>query len=115
MSNISRVLAQNTLATTTNTDLYTVPAGYSATITMMTVARSTAAAGSFPKVRIAIRPGGETLASKHYIVYDVAISGADGFNNLLPVNFPLASGDVVTAYADQPDCTINLYGTEQLA
>lgn len=114
MSTIARVLAQKTLTSTTNTDLYTVPNGYATTISMITVARSTSVPGTFPNVRIAIRPGGESLASKHYIVYDVGISGADGFSNLLAVNLPLASGDVVTAYADQSDCTINLYGTEQL-
>lgn len=111
MGSISSVLAQKTLTVTTNTDLYTVPLGYTVTIDTITLARTTTVAGTFPKVNIAIRPNGETLASKHYIVYAYSVSNVN--YEILSVKLPLGPGDVVTAYADQSDCTVNLYGTEE--
>lgn len=111
MGRISSVLAQKTLTITTNTDLYTVPLGYTAGIDTITLARTTTVAGTFPKVNIAVRPAGEALASKHYIIYGYAVSSSN--YEILSVKLPIGPGDVVTAYADQSDCTINLFGTEE--
>lgn len=108
---VSSVLGQAALTQNTNTDLYTVPNGYTARITTLTMARTTTGTGTFPRIRVAIRPNGEALASKHYIIYAYTTAASyDIFN----VNIPLASGDVVTVHADQPDATVNIYGDEEL-
>jgi hypothetical protein len=105
---ISSVLGQVNPATTTATTLYTVPEGYTATVTGVTVATSSASTAR--KVRLAIRPGGETLALRHYALYDytVAVNAATVFD----VEWPLGSGDVVTVYADASDLAFTLFGRE---
>lgn len=107
MGSVSSVLAQAELTAATNTDIYTVPLGYTAVITTLFVSRS--AAASAPLMRIAIRPGGEALANKHYIMYGYSAP------QFLPhsVNLPLASGDVVTAYSDVTGGVVALFGTEE--
>lgn len=109
MGSISSVLAQASPAATTNTDIYTVPNGYSSVIETMTFTRTS---GGAAVVRVAIRPGGATLASKHYILYGYQVTGAYSINS---VSLPLASGDVVTVYSDVADTVFNLFGTEESA
>jgi hypothetical protein len=107
MPNVYKVLAQSNPSATTATTLYTVPAATSAVISTITVCNQAASAGSF---RIAVRPGGASLAAQHYVAYDVAIAAND--TTALTLGLTLATTDVVTIYASSATMSFNAYGSE---
>lgn len=107
MASTYKVLGQSNPAATTATTLYTVPASTSTVCSTMVVANTSAIAGSF---RIAVRPGGEALSTKHYIAYDTSIAANDSI--FLTLGISLSAGDVVTVYASSANFAFNLYGSE---
>jgi glucose-6-phosphate dehydrogenase assembly protein OpcA len=107
MPNVYKVLAQSNPSATTATTLYTVPSSTSAVISTITVCNQAASAGSF---RIAVRPGGASLAAQHYVAYDVAIAAND--TTALTLGLTLATTDVVTIYASSATMSFNAYGSE---
>ena len=61
-----KVLGQVNPAATTATTAYTVPSDTETVISTIAVANT----GAYPTTyRIAVRPNGETLATKHYVVF----------------------------------------------
>jgi hypothetical protein len=60
--------------------------------------------------RIAIRPGGATLANQHYIAYDVTL--ADNDTTALTLGITLVATDVVTVYASTTDLSFGIFGSE---
>jgi glucose-6-phosphate dehydrogenase assembly protein OpcA len=102
-----KVLGQSAPSATTATTLYTVPADTSAVVSTIVVANRS---GSLATYRIAIRPAGESLASKHYIAYDVTVGAAD--STTLTLGITLAETDVVTIYASTENLSFNLFGSE---
>ena len=102
-----KILGQVNPSATTNTTLYTVPAGTQAVISTIVVANLTNTAASY---RIALRPGGETIANKHYIAYNVSVAASD--STTLTIGLTLAATDVVTVYASTADLSFNLSGME---
>ena len=63
-----------TLTATTNTGLYTVPSSTSTVVSTMTVCNQASTAATF---RIAIRPSGTAIDTRHYIAYDTPIAAND--------------------------------------
>lgn len=102
-----KVLGQATPSATTNTTLYTVPLGNSAVASTITVCNQSGTVANF---RIAIRPGGETIANKHYINYDTQVPGSDQL--ALTLGLTLAATDVVTVYANTATVSFNIFGSE---
>jgi len=102
-----KVLAQSNPSATTATTLYTVPASSSAVISTITVCNQAASAGSY---RIAVRPAGATLATQHYVAYDIAIAAND--TTALTLGITLAATDVVTVYASASTMSFHAYGSE---
>jgi len=102
-----KVLAQSAPSATTNTDVYTVGAGKSTIISTISICNRGASAAAF---RIAIRPGGATLANLHYIAYDVPVAGTDTTN--LTLGITLAATDVVTVYSTVANLSVSLFGSE---
>ena len=102
-----KVLAQSAPSATTNTDIYTVGAGKQAVVSTITIANRSATARTY---RIAIRPGGATLANQHYIAYDVILPASDTVS--LTLGITLAATDVVTVYASTTDLSFGIFGTE---
>lgn len=107
MPAIYKVLGQSSPSATSNTDLYTVPASTSAVISTLSVCNRSSVTRSF---RIAVRPGGESIANKHYIAYDTQVGGNDSIS--LTLGITLANSDVVTIYASSTDLSFNLFGSE---
>lgn len=107
MANAYKVLGQNDLLATTNTDVYTVPAATETIISTIIIANRTGSAESY---RIAIRPDGATLSDEHYIAYDVPIPAND--STTLTLGITLDAGDVLTCYASAVDLSVNVFGTE---
>jgi hypothetical protein len=101
-----KVLGQSNPSATTATTLYTVPSSTEAVISSITVCNQTTA-GTY---RIAVRPDGETLASKHYIAYDVSIGAND--NHTYTIGMTLNASDIVTVYASSASQSFNLFGSE---
>jgi hypothetical protein len=106
MANTYKVLGQLEPAATTATTLYTVPAATQTVASTLVVANL----GSSTTFRVAVRPGGETLADKHYIIYDNYINGNDSI--FLTIGLSLNTTDVVTVYAGTANVAFNLFGTE---
>jgi glucose-6-phosphate dehydrogenase assembly protein OpcA len=102
-----KVLGQINPSATTATTLYTVPSAKSAVVSSISVCNQSASAATY---RIAIRPAGETLASKHYIAYDVEITANN--TTILTIGVTLATTDVITIYASTADLSFNAYGSE---
>ena len=102
-----KVLGQSAPSATTNTDVYTVGAGKSATISTMSICNRAASSATY---RIAVRPAGATLANQHYIAYDVAIPANDSVN--LTLGITLATTDVVTVYVSSANFSVSIFGVE---
>jgi hypothetical protein len=102
-----KVLAQSAPSATTNTDVYTVGAGKSATISTITIANRSTTAATY---RIAVRPDGATIANQHYIAYDVTIPGSDTI--ALTLGITCDASDVVTFYASSANLSVSIFGAE---
>ncbi len=102
-----KVLAQSAPSATTNTSLYTVPSATSAVISTITISNRAASQDTY---RIAIRPGGATLANQHYVAYDVPIQAND--TTALTLGITLAATDVITIYAGTANLSFSVFGSE---
>ena len=102
-----KVLGQSNPSATTATTLYTVPAANTAVISTLNICNLAGQAGAF---RIAVRPGGASLANVHYLAYDVPIPS----NNTISytIGMSLAATDVVTVYANTALLSFSIFGTE---
>ena len=101
-----KVLGQVNPAATTLTTLYTVPAATSAVASTLSVCNL----GVSTTVRVAVRPAGEGIANKHYIIYDAAVNQFDSL--FLTLGITLAATDVVSVYAGTANVSFSLYGSE---
>ena len=106
MSVVYKVLGQSAPLAAVLTDIYTVPAETSAIISTISVCSRSA---STP-IRVAVRPSGETLDDKHYIVHDVTLEAYEAL--FLTVGLTLAAGDVISVYNTTEDSSFNVYGSE---
>jgi hypothetical protein len=102
-----KVLGQSAPAATTNTNLYTVPAATSAVVSTLVIANRAATTATY---RIAIRPGGATLANQHYIAFDVVVGAAD--STTLTLGITLAATDIITVYAGNANLSFSAFGSE---
>jgi hypothetical protein len=107
MATVYKVLGQSAPGATTNTNLYTVPAATSAVISTLVVANRAASTATY---RIAVRPGGATIANQHYIAFDVLVAASDSVTFTLGIT--LAATDIVTVYASTANTSFSLFGSE---
>jgi len=101
-----KVLGQSAPAATTNSDLYTVPSATQAVVSTISICNR----GASTTFRIAIRPGGATIANQHYVVYDNYVNQYDTV--FLTIGATLAATDVITVYAGSANLSFNAYGSE---
>jgi hypothetical protein len=83
-----------------------VPAGTQTVVSTISVCNLTAGEISF---RIAIRPAGETLATKHYIAYDINVGASD--STTLTLGLTLSPTDVITVYAENSSLSFSVFGS----
>lgn len=102
-----KVLGQVAPSVDTNTNLYTAPANTSAVISTINICNQGANDASF---RIAVRPGGEAIDTKHYIAYGTTVGGSDAIS--LTIGITLAATDVVSVYANATSVSFNAFGSE---
>jgi len=107
MATVYKVLGQSNPSATTATTVYTVPSANSAVISTVNICNLAGTAAAF---RVAVRPGGATLANVHYLAYDVAVPA----NNTISytIGMSLAATDVVTVYANTALVSFSVFGTE---
>ncbi len=107
MATSYKVLGQATPTASTATALYTVPSSKEAVISSIIVCN----VNQVPAVyRIAIRPNGETLANKHYIIYDNSIAPQETLTLTLGVT--MGDTDVFEVYSSVENVSFNLFGSE---
>lgn len=104
-----KVLGQSKPSAATATTLYTVPTGSGnyAVISSLVVNNLTS---DLTDIRVAIRPAGETLENKHYILYSNGVSAFA--TQVFTIGITLAATDVVTVYDTLGKCSFNLFGSE---
>jgi hypothetical protein len=105
-----KVLGQVNPSATTLTTLYTVPSAKEAVVSTISVANLTTSAAIF---RIAIRPGGASIANQHYIAYDITLGASD--STLITVGITLATTDVISVYASTANVAFSAFGDEATA
>lgn len=107
MATTYKVLGQVNPSATTATTAYTVPSATQTIVSSISVCNQASSAATY---RIAVRPGGATLAAQHYIVYGATVPASD--TTVLTVGLTLGATDVVTVYASSANLSFNLYGSE---
>jgi hypothetical protein len=107
MATTYKVLGQINPSATTATTAYTVPSATETIVSSIVVANL---GGSSATYRIAVRPDGESLANKHYLVYDATIAGTDSIT--LTLGITLNATDVVTVFASTATMSFSLFGSE---
>jgi hypothetical protein len=107
MATTYKVLGQVQPSANTLTTLYTVPAASSAVVSTMVLTNLGPTSTTY---RIAIRPGGEALANKHYVAYDISIPTLDSLS--LTLGITLATTDVVSVMSFSGLVSFNIFGSE---
>jgi len=107
MAIIYKVLGQSNPAANTNTDLYTVPGATSTVCSTLVICNQAATGATF---RVAVRPGGASIAASQYLSYDVSLNANDSIT--LTIGITLAETDVITVRASTTSVSFNLFGSE---
>jgi hypothetical protein len=108
MASVYKVLAQAAPAATTESTLYTVPAGYSAVVSTIAIANQAGSSGTY---RIAVRPAADaSTTQKHYIVYGATVGASDSI--MLTLGITLAAGDLIRVFASSADMSFSAFGSE---
>ena len=106
MATTYKVLGQSNPSAASDTTLYTVPSSTSTVVSTIVVANL----GTSGTYRIAIRPAGESIANKHYIIYDGALNANDTITWTLGIT--LAATDVITVWASNTSFAFSAFGSE---
>lgn len=106
MATTYKVLGQSNPSAASDTTLYTVPSSTSTVVSTIVVANL----GTSGTYRIAIRPAGESIANKHYIIYDGALNANDTITWTLGIT--LAATDVITVRASNTSFAFSAFGSE---
>jgi hypothetical protein len=107
MTDAFKVLGQSKPAATTLTDLYTVPAATSTTVSTLMVCNQASAATTF---RVSVAIAGAADALQQYEVYDAPIQGNDSIP--LTLGITLATTDKIRVYSGSGNLSFNAHGVE---
>jgi len=107
MTTTYKVLGQVAPSANTDTDLYTVPGSTQTVASTLVICNQNATNITY---RVAVRPAGAAIATKHYISYDVMLP--PNSNDFLTLGLSLAATDVVTVRANTANVSFNLSGAE---
>lgn len=109
MPKVYKVAGQSIPAANTDTLLYTSPALTSFIQSTLTVCNQDVA-GVIAAFRIAVVPSAETLAAKHYLVFDQLIDFRA--TKQFTLGFTLAAGDKVYVRSSTAGTSFSLFGCE---
>lgn len=102
-----KVLGQANPTATTATTLYTAPVSKNTVVSSVVVCNLS---GSQVSYRIAVRPGGTSLANTHYVAYDATCPASDAV--ILSLGLTMAANDVITVYASTGAVNFSAFGSE---
>jgi len=103
-----KVLGQLAAAATTEEALYAVPASSSTVVSSIVIANRGASAATY---RLAVKPtAATTLATNHYLAYDVSIPANDSV--ALTLGITLAATNAIRTYASNTNLTFTAFGSE---
>jgi hypothetical protein len=103
-----KVLGQLAAAATTEEGLYAVPASSSAVVSTIVVANRGSTTATY---RLAVKPtAATTLATNHYIAYDVSVAANDSV--ALTLGITLAATNAIRTYASNTNLTFSAFGSE---
>lgn len=102
-----RVLGQLACAATTLESVYTVPSGKSAVVSTVSVCNRTASSVTY---RLAVRPGGASIADAHYLAYGVTLPANS--SDYLTIGITLAATDVLSFYCSAASASVSAFGDE---
>jgi hypothetical protein len=100
-------LGQLAPTATTLSDLYTVPASTSASISSIIVCNTGTTTTTF---RISVAVGGAIDSIKQYIFYDQSLDGNSTFTATIGVT--VTATDKIRVYAGNSDLSFNVFGIE---
>ena len=106
MANAYEVLGQTT-DNATGTALVTCPASTEIVISTLNICNRASSSKTF---RIYLRPDDETLADKHYLVYDTTISGNDTIS--LTLGITMNASDKLYVYGSDTNLSFSAFGTK---
>lgn len=107
MAESLKSLGQLAPAATTLTDLYTVPASTSASISSIIVCNRGSTTTTF---RISVAVAGVTDSNKQYIFYDQSLDGNSTFTATIGVT--ITATDKIRVYAGNSNLSFNVFGIE---
>lgn len=105
MANTYKVIGQVADASANNVSLVADQDGETI-ISTVVVCNREASENTF---RLAVRPGGATLADEHYISYDVPVPANDTI--FLTLGLTLADNDIITCGASDANVSFSAFGT----
>lgn len=107
MADTLKVLGQASLAATTLTDLYTVPAATGTTISSVVLCNRSATPTTF---RLSVAQAGAADAVAQYLYYDVPLAGNDTY--VATIGITLAATDKIRAYVGAATVSVTVFGVE---
>ena len=103
-----KILGQLAAAATTEEGLYAVPASSSTVVSSIVIANRGATAATY---RLADKPtAATTLATNHYLAYDISIAANDSV--ALTLGITLAATNAIRTYASNANLTFTAFGSE---
>lgn len=108
MTDTIKVLAQSAPSATSLTDIYTVAASTSATISSITICNQNAATEITFRISIAVAGLADT--PKQYLYYDLPLGHNDTF--IATIGVTLATTDVVRVYTSATSVVFSVFGIE---
>ena len=107
MATSYKVLGQITPSAASATTLYTVPAATQTVVSTLIACNQNTAVCT---IRVAIRPDGATLESKHYLVYNATLAAQQTITFTLGITADAA--DVLTVQSSNAVTSFNAFGSE---
>ena len=106
MATTYKILAQDAPSADSDTTLYTVPSATSTVVSTIAICNR----GVSSTFRIAVRPTGDALANKHYIVYDNIVNAGDSV--FLTLGVTLQAAVLIVIRAGTADFSFSAFGSE---
>lgn len=107
MATTYKVLGQITPSAASATTLYTVPSATQTVVSTLIACNQDTAVCT---IRVAIRPDGETIESKHYLAYEVTLAARQTITFTLGITADAA--DVLTVQSSNAVTSFNAFGSE---
>lgn len=102
-----KILGQEAPASQTDIDLYIVPASTQTVISSIICANR---GNDNARIRVAVIPSGQSLASKHYIEYDKLVDSRE--SHKLVLGFSLKAGDKILVRGSTANMSFSAFGVE---